>query len=83
MTTTFQKPGAIGSERRIFWSWNATGQWQVPKSPRWTFGRYQALYKIYLQHVMMGEESKVEDDPAMDLAKILLPELKRALFPGS
>jgi hypothetical protein len=74
---------APGPARRVFWSWNATGNWTAPQSPRWTFGRYPALYKIYLQYVMVGDELKLEDDPAMDLAKVLLPELKRALFPGS
>lgn len=76
----FVKPEAAEpSHLRIFWSWNAAGAWQAPKYPRLTFGRYPALYKLYLIRNESPSEQKSEDDPSLEFMRVLLPELGRVL----
>jgi len=65
--------------QRILWSWNAGGRWQVADSPRLTFARYPTLYKLYLVREMNAAGEPFDDDPCMDLLKLLLPEMQRVL----
>jgi hypothetical protein len=78
------KTRATGQVRQhIFWSWSATGAWQVPDNPRLAFARYPLLYKIYLIHDLSHAAEAAEEDPCLDLMRQLRPELRRALFPGT
>jgi hypothetical protein len=65
---------------RVFWSWNAAGAWEVPDQPRLAFARHEALYKLYLVRELTTTGEAAEEDPCLDLARQLLPELQRALF---
>lgn len=66
---------------RIFWGWNATGQWTAPSNPRFTLSRYPALFKMYVVRELIRSDEPLEDEPTVDFLKIFLPELKRTLFP--
>jgi hypothetical protein len=65
---------------RILWTWGAGGKWHTPNSPRLTFGKYPAIYKLYLVRENARDDEKIEEDPCVDFAKVLMPELQRALF---
>lgn len=74
-------------ERRVFWSWNANRedqrQWEAPE-PGWQrlhFGNNQALYKLYFTYTITRDGDQItKDNPAVDFAKLMLPEINRALF---
>jgi len=66
---------------RVFWAWNTDGQWQAPENPRWTFARSKALFKLYAIHELPRPGLPLNKDPTIDLLKVLLPELKRQMFP--
>jgi hypothetical protein len=70
-------------QQHIFWSWSATGAWQVPDNPRLTFARYPILYKLYLIHDLSRPGESPDEDPCLDLMRQLRPELQRVLFPGT
>jgi hypothetical protein len=92
-------PGAAGAEleavqvvktkaaeqiaQRVYWTWSAAGTWQVPDNPRLAFARHPLLYKLYLIRDLSRPGEPLEDDPCVDLMRQLLPELKKALFPGT
>lgn len=74
----FQKDdAAVPVCRRILWAWSTGGGWTVPDSPRFTFARFRALYKLYLIQELAGEEQTEED--CEDFIRLLLPELEKAL----
>jgi hypothetical protein len=82
--STFSKEGSAsgaGGRLRIFWTWNAAGRWETPDNPRWSFARYQALYKLYVIRQTRPRESvPLEEDPCVDFLKDFLPELHQRLF---
>jgi hypothetical protein len=79
----FTKPAlAVPQRLRIYWSWNATGDWAAPESPRPFFAGSQVLYKLYVVSVSTGPAPKAGTDPGAALIRDLLPELRRALSPG-
>jgi hypothetical protein len=83
-TATFTMEGPTGGGLRIFWGWNATGRWEAPGNPRWTFARSPALYKLYVVRAKRAKETvRAEEDPAVEFMKVFLPEVNRALFPRS
>jgi hypothetical protein len=68
---------------RVFWGWNAAGTWEAPDNPRFAFARFRALYKLYVIHHQADPNEPAEQDAGQDLMNLLLPELERALAPGS
>ncbi|HMF12322.1 MAG TPA: exosortase-associated EpsI family protein [Gemmataceae bacterium] len=71
------------SQLRVFWSWNDGNSWRVPASPRWTFASAPVLFKLYLVRELPDFEEPLDDDPAIDLVRKLLPELEKVLFSRS
>jgi len=82
-TVRFQKPGVAPETLRIFWSWRGRGAWMVPDKPRLTFARSGFLYKLYVVHRLSSADDPLEEDPALDFLRLLLPELQRCLSPIS
>ncbi len=82
-TARFTRPEVTTGEvqLRIFWAWNAAGQWKAPEYPRWTFASQPYLYKLYVirQQPLGGE--RPGDDPAAEFLRQFLPELTKALAP--
>jgi hypothetical protein len=56
------------SEMEAFWAWTTDGHWQAPNYPRWTFGRYAALYKLYVIRKASSKSGSTEEQlrPARD-----------------
>jgi hypothetical protein len=81
-TGLFSRDVAKGTDQvRIFWSWSTGGPWEAPDSPRWTFARQPALYKLYVIRSVTGPVL-LADDPCVRLLGQLLPILDNALTPS-
>jgi|YNPMSStandDraft_1061717.scaffolds.fasta_scaffold00682_9 hypothetical protein len=80
-TATFLKEDPTGSQLlRVFWAWNATGQWEAPEWPRMKYGGRTPLNKVYfIARSAPGEP--VADSPALAFAKEFLPVVTPLLFP--
>jgi hypothetical protein len=80
-TASFRKGDApLPDPLRVTLSWNATGQWQAPSQPRWSFARYPILFKLYLVQSLNrldAPDAKQTEDEFMSL---LLPELHSRLI---
>ncbi len=77
----FDKDGPVPDPRRITYSWSATGQWHAPDSPRFAFGSYAALYKLYVIYQPLTKADETQDGPAKEFLQLFLPELDKCLFP--
>jgi Protein of unknown function (DUF3485) len=74
---------AAPKQMEVFWAWSATGAWEAPGSPRLTYGRLPALYKLYVfqQRPVPADGSEPpEDDSCEQFLRELLPALDRTLF---
>jgi hypothetical protein len=68
---------------RVFWAWNAEGEWQAPAGDaRWAFRGAPFLYKLYVTHEARGQGVPLDQDAGVAFLKRLLPELHRTLFPA-
>jgi hypothetical protein len=74
---------AMPMHLRLFWSWTATGTWDVPDRPRLAFAKYRRLYKLYVIRQMLRDSEPMDNEPAAAFLQVLVPELQKSLFPGS
>jgi hypothetical protein len=78
------KPDRVApAHLRIYYAWNAGGDWRAPASPRLAYGGAGALYKMYLVYRPAPGSELAEQDPCQDFLRDLLPELHKALSPAS
>jgi hypothetical protein len=56
---------------QVYWSWNASGRWEAPKNPRFVFGSFPYVYKLYIIRSMKSLEEPLNFGPAADFAKAL------------
>ncbi|HEV3237223.1 MAG TPA: exosortase-associated EpsI family protein [Gemmataceae bacterium] len=80
-TARFQRLNSTEtSEMEAFWAWTTDGRWQAPNYPRWTYGRYPALYKVYIIRKISAksgppeEELKQARDFMIELDKVIRSE---------
>jgi hypothetical protein len=73
---------AVPEHLRIFYTWRAGGAWTAATNSRLAFAHSPALYKLYLIRETRAPDESLADDPALELARRLLPELDRSLVPG-
>ena len=77
----FEKQESFPPERmRVYWSWNASGVWNVPANPRLAFASRPVLYKLYLASRINEGLERSADAAETDFLRQLLPELERILF---
>ncbi len=83
-TARFAKPEVTtgGAQLRIFWAWNAAGQWRAPEYPRWTFASQPYLYKVYVIRALPIHGERVAEEPAAEFLRQFLPELTKTLAPA-
>ena len=79
----FQKQGPAPVQLRIFYAWNATGDWQAADKPRWAYAHRPLLYKLYVVRELPRTDEPLEKDPSVAFLQELLPQLKPFLFPAS
>jgi hypothetical protein len=65
---------------RVFWSWSAAGNWQVPQYPRLEFARKPRLFKLYVIRQMLKEREPIEDDPIIHFIRAAAPELEKMVL---
>jgi hypothetical protein len=90
-TQDFSKGGPDGTRLRIFWAWNADGHWQAPDHPHEDLARHHqfytygggVLFKLYVIREMTGDGDAADADTCRDFLRVLLPEFRRQLFPGT
>jgi hypothetical protein len=82
-TAQFAKQGPAPEPLRIFWAWGDDGTWHASDTPRITFARSGALYKLYLVHRSSRLGEPLQDDPCLAFFRVLLPELRKRLSPGA
>jgi hypothetical protein len=87
-TARFRQESILGDGgpiRRVFWAWNANKpdekEWVAPESQRVYFGNNTALYKMYFTSSMNDRDELVMDNNAVAFAKVMIPEVNKALFP--
>lgn len=72
--------GPAPSHLRVYWSFSATGDWQVPRSPRLAFARSPCLFKMYVIRVLRKADEALDKDPAQEFIRDFVPELRKTLF---
>ncbi len=79
----FAKPGPAGRKQhlRTWWTWSATGDWLAPERPRVAFGYRASLYRLTVSRGAARADESFDTDPCAELLRLLLPELRRTLFP--
>jgi hypothetical protein len=82
-TARFHKPSdPLGGQLRIYWSWNARGDWEAADNARLAFAGAGALYKIYvICEASAAGAAPEDDDPGKPFLDLALPSLEKALFP--
>jgi hypothetical protein len=86
-TAKFEKEDATSHRvERVFWTFNHpdTNQWEAPDGAhgaRSHYGLARALYKLYFTSAVQTDEATIEDNAAIEFAKLMLPAVDKALFP--
>ena len=80
----FARPNWIVPRRlEILWAWSRDGTtWLAPESPRYTFARYPAVYKLYVVRETSAT-SRDGDETSKDFIIRFLPELRRSFESNS
>lgn len=82
-TAAFTKAGKTPTQLRLYWGWNARGSWDAPTSPRWQYRSEPFLYKLYVSRDVTNIASgTLENDPATEFLRDLVPVLEKTLFPA-
>jgi len=81
-TADFQLPDKSGY-RRIYWSWSTDGSWRAPHEPREIYVRTQPVYKLYIESSLKQAGESREEGPPIELVKVLIPALNKAIFPDA
>jgi hypothetical protein len=76
-TARFDKKVGRPAQLRLYWGWNAQGNWEAAASPRWQYRGEPFLYKLYV-----SQERASETDAAPDFLRQFVPVLHKTLFPS-
>jgi hypothetical protein len=76
----FQTGSETTEPVQVYWAWNAAGQWVASDYPRFQFGRYPFLYKLYVTRAVVATEDGQAADPSAEFLAAFLPEVHRVLF---
>jgi hypothetical protein len=80
LTSRFERQQPGGKEQlRIFWTWKAGNDWRAPESPRWSLADQPYVYKLYVVRETSSRADRMEEDPAVEFLKLLLPRLNEVL----
>jgi hypothetical protein len=80
----FEKEQSAVHSSSVLWSWTTDGAWAAPDSPRIRFGRFPALYKLYVIHpIVTPEQGTTQDRYLEEFVHDFLPVVQNALFPPS
>ncbi len=77
-----QQPSGREDHLQVFHAWNAAGRWEAPENPRPHFARQPALYKLMMSRRALTGDEPLDEGPAVEFLKVLVPATERALFPA-
>jgi len=81
-TARFVRQSATGTVAlRIFWGWNAGGEWVAPDNPRWALASEPYLFKLYVIREVTRRYDTLDEEPAAAFLRELLPNLTPKLTP--
>jgi hypothetical protein len=81
-TARFQKQNSTEKvEMEAFWSWTTDGHWEAPSYPRLTYGRFPALFKVYIIRMVNSNRDAPEED--LKGARAFMVELTKAIQSNS
>jgi hypothetical protein len=70
-------------DARLFWAWSSDGVWKAPDDLRSDFRRTIPVFKIHFENEVVDPKQQLDNTPSVNLIKVLIPELSKALFPAS
>jgi hypothetical protein len=76
----FTKPSVSPESLRIYWAWSGDGVWAAPDEPRFRFGTFPLLYRIYVVQPIGSHEDPHDGDSCEEFLKIAIPGINKALF---
>ncbi len=80
-TAKFTKKAGPTTSLRLYWAWNAHGEWQASPAPRWQYRGEPFLYKLYVSRNVSQEPNLTpQADVTADFLRQLLPALNKTLF---
>jgi hypothetical protein len=80
-TARFDKRVGRPGQLRLYWGWNAQGNWQAATTPRWQFRGEPFLYKLYVSHEI-ASPTAAEVDPTPEFLRAFVPVMQQTLFPS-
>jgi hypothetical protein len=67
---------------RLFWAWNAHGNWEAAATPRWQFRGEPFLYKLYVsREISEPTPATPPADATAEFLRVFVPVAKQTLFP--
>jgi hypothetical protein len=83
MTNRFRKTFSIlPQDLRIFWTFSGDGEWVSPSVPKYSLSHFPALYKLYANTPLRGDQrTRPEDSAAVPFLREFMPILNKTLFP--
>jgi hypothetical protein len=79
-TAHFVKKAGAPKHLRLYWAWNARGEWDASSSPRWQFRGEPFLYKLYVSRdISQAPNTAAQADAAAEFLRTFLPVLKQSL----
>ncbi|HEV3417025.1 MAG TPA: exosortase-associated EpsI family protein [Pirellulales bacterium] len=79
-TATYSREG-LPAPARLYWAWSSDGNWLAPDDLRDDFYRDKPVFKVHFEHELTQANQSIDEGPSVELIKVLVPELSRALFP--
>lgn len=85
-TAKFRNESTAGNRNeRVFWAWNGNEegkyQWEAPDYQKQYYGNNRALYKMYFTAQIADSNEEIPQNVAVGFAKLMIPEVNKALFP--
>lgn len=75
-----KKTGGV-KHLRLYWGWNARGEWEAATAPRWQYWGEPFLYKLYVSRDTGASlPGSVQNDAAADFLKAFVPVMQQTLF---
>lgn len=72
------------SHLRLYWAWNAGGDWEASSGPRWQYRGEPFLYKLYVSRDISEQASVApQADATAEFLRGFVPVLQRTLFPAA
>lgn len=75
-----EAPGSLPI--RVYYGWNEGGAWQASENPRFAHGGKPVLFKLYVLRQLTSRSDGVDSDPAADLIRRILPQLRNVTEPS-